>query len=63
MAERERTDHEPKEQPSGDRVPDTEEEQHELVDQTIDESFPASDPPSYWARRTTRNDEGGRISR
>lgn len=41
------------ERQSGDRVPETEEEQEGLVEETIDESFPASDPPSYWGRETT----------
>jgi hypothetical protein len=41
--------------PHGDRVPDGDEAE-ELVDETIDESFPASDPPSYWGRETSVGD-------
>lgn len=53
MADGERTVEDPREQPAGDRVPETEEERDELVDETSDESFPASDPPSYWGRETS----------
>jgi hypothetical protein len=55
-AETDRTNDLSPEPRQGDRVPDTEEEQHELVDETIDESFPASDPPSYWGRDTSDDD-------
>ena len=51
-SERERTGDETDEHPPGDRVPDTGGERDELVDESIDESFPASDPPSYWGRET-----------
>ncbi|HZB02463.1 MAG TPA: hypothetical protein VE800_10185 [Actinomycetota bacterium] len=47
---------EPPSQPHGDRVPDGDEAE-ELVDETIDESFPASDPPSYWGRETSGGDD------
>lgn len=41
----------PEERP-GDRVPDDEREQEQLVDDTSEDSFPASDPPAYWGRET-----------
>ena len=49
-------------EPPGDRVPESDDARVELVDETIDGSFPASDPPSTWARETaedagTQNDD------
>lgn len=41
----------PEERP-GDRVPDDEREQEQLVEETSEDSFPASDPPAYWGRET-----------
>jgi hypothetical protein len=46
-------------EPPGDRVPDSDAAKEELVDETIDGSFPASDPPSTWARETTEDASGG----
>jgi hypothetical protein len=54
LADRERTP-----QPHGDRVPDGDEAE-ELVDESIDESVPASDPPSYWGRETSSGDDDER---
>jgi len=34
----------------GDRVPISVDDADELVAQASEDSFPASDPPSYWAR-------------
>ena len=51
--ERERTEDEAQDHPPGDRVPADQEDADRLVDETIDESFPASDPPSFWGRETT----------
>jgi hypothetical protein len=45
--------------PPGDRVPDSDAAKEELVDETIDGSFPASDPPSTWARETTEDAGAG----
>ncbi len=39
----------------GDVVPPAAEDQAELVDAAIDDSFPASDPPSYWGRDADRS--------
>lgn len=35
---------------SGDVVPGSAERREALVDDASDDSFPASDPPSYWGR-------------
>ncbi|HEX5950960.1 MAG TPA: hypothetical protein VFZ96_08150 [Actinomycetota bacterium] len=37
---------------AGDVVPDSVERRETLVDDASDDSFPASDPPSYWGRET-----------
>lgn len=37
---------------SGDVVPGSAERREALVDDASDDSFPASDPPSYWGRET-----------
>ena len=42
----------PEERP-GDRVPDDDREQEQLVEETSEDSFPASDPPAYWGRETS----------
>ena len=34
----------------GDRVPVSAQRRESLVDESSEGSFPASDPPSYWAR-------------
>jgi uncharacterized protein len=39
-------------EPPGDRMSPAKEDQEALVDEAIDASFPASDPPSYWGRST-----------
>jgi hypothetical protein len=44
---------EERQDPHGDRVPESDDRRDELVDHGIDESFPASDPPSYWGRDTS----------
>lgn len=44
--------------PPGDRVPESDEAQEELVEETSEESFPASDPPSYWGRETDDRGQG-----
>jgi hypothetical protein len=41
----------PEERP-GDRVPDDDREQEQLVEETSEDSFPASDAPAYWGRET-----------
>jgi hypothetical protein len=56
MTERDRR-HRPNDEP----VPPSSESQSELVDEESEESFPASDPPSSWARPTDSDhsdDEG-----
>lgn len=40
---------------SGAGAEPTPAEQGEIVDEALDGSFPASDPPSYWARDTDAN--------
>ncbi len=37
---------------TGDVVPGSADHREALVDDAIDDSFPASDPPSYWGRET-----------
>jgi hypothetical protein len=39
-------------QRGGDVVPGSVERREALLDDAIDDSFPASDPPSYWGRET-----------
>jgi hypothetical protein len=38
--------------PVGDAVPPQVRRQDAMVDLASDDSFPASDPPSYWGRET-----------
>jgi hypothetical protein len=38
---------------AGDVVPRSAARREALVDDAIDDSFPASDPPSYWGRETS----------
>jgi hypothetical protein len=40
--------------PSGDVVPADPERRQALADEAAEQSFPASDPPSYWARDAER---------